>query len=149
MKLYAIISATATQSPTVFDLVIDAEVDGVRAEYPNTYDEADPHGLAPDIAKYLQTEHVTVQPYVPAAAAKLPDLAPYQFRAMLTLSGKEAGLNAYLNALPAQAQVIAKAKLDFSLAFHRDNDLVMAAQQALGLTKEQLDALWLQAASIK
>lgn len=81
-------------------------------------------------------------------APPLPDLAPYQFRAMLTLSGKEAALTAYLDALPAQARVVAKAKLDFSLSFHRDNDLVEAARQALGLTPAQLDTLWLQAAGL-
>lgn len=77
-------------------------------------------------------------------------LAPKQYRAAkLTLSGKEAALTAYLDALPSQAQVVAKAKLDYSLSFHRDNDLVEAARQALGLTAPQLDALWLAAAAIK
>jgi hypothetical protein len=147
MKLHNIISATATQSPTQLDLVIDAEIDGVRAEYPYTYDEADPYGLAPDIAEYLQATPIDVKPYIPQKQP-LPELAPYQFRAMLALSGKESGLTAYLDALPLHAQIVAKAKLDYSLSFHRDHDLVEAARQALGLTSAQLDALWMQAASL-
>lgn len=78
----------------------------------------------------------------------LPDLAPYQFRAMLALSGKQSALDAYIAALPDPQKTIAQAKLDYSLMFHRDNDLVLAAQQALGLSKDELDALWLSAAQI-
>lgn len=147
MKLYNIVSATATQSPTMLTLVIDAEINGVRAEYPYAYDEADPYGLAPDIAEYLYAKPLDVKPYIPQKQP-LPELAPYQFRAMLALSGKEAGLTAYLDTLPAQAQIVAKAKLEYSLSFQRDNDLVEAARQALALTSAQLDALWLQAASL-
>lgn len=85
---------------------------------------------------------------VALAATRLPDLAPYQFRAMLTLSGKDAALSSFIAALPDPQKTIAQAKLDYSLSFQRDNDLVMQAQQALALTDEQLDALWTQAAAI-
>lgn len=78
----------------------------------------------------------------------LPDLAPYQFRAMLKLSGKQDDLYVYIDALPDPQKTIAQSKLEYSLTFKRDNDLVMAAQQALGFTTEELDALWSQAAAI-
>jgi hypothetical protein len=78
----------------------------------------------------------------------LPDLLPYQFRAMLALSGKQSALDAYVAGLPDPQKTIAQAKLDYSLVFQRDNSLVLAAQQALGLTNDQLDALWKQAAAI-
>lgn len=80
--------------------------------------------------------------------SRLPDLLPYQFRAMLALSGNVAALNAYIDGLEDPAKTIARAKLDYSLSFRRDNDLVEQARQALGLTNEQLDALWTQAAAI-
>lgn len=80
--------------------------------------------------------------------APLPDLAPWQFRAMLRLSGKEADLLAFLDNLPEPARTVAKAKLEYTLVFHRDNDLVLAAQQALSLTDQELDGLWLQAVSL-
>jgi hypothetical protein len=79
---------------------------------------------------------------------KPPELAPYQFRAMLALSGKQAALDAFIAALPDPQKTIAQAKLDYSLTFRRDNDLVLAAQQALGLTDAELDALWTSAAQI-
>lgn len=83
-----------------------------------------------------------------APVAELPDLAPYQFRAMLKLSGKQDDLYAFIEALPEPNKTVAQAKLEYSLTFKRDNDLVTAAQGALGLTTEELDALWLQAAAI-
>ena len=78
----------------------------------------------------------------------LPDLAPWQFRAMLRLSGKEDDLLAFLDNLPEPARTVAKAKLEYTLVFHRDNDLVLAVQQALGLSDQELDGLWAQAASL-
>lgn len=40
----------------------------------------------------------------------------------------------------------ASAKLDFAKHFERDHALVEAARVALGMTAEELDALWLYAA---
>lgn len=77
-----------------------------------------------------------------------PDLLPYQFRAMLALSGKQAALDAYIASLPDPQKTIAQAKFDYSLSFRRDNDLVESARQALGLTNDQLDVLWARAAAI-
>lgn len=77
-----------------------------------------------------------------------PDLAPWQFRAMLKLSGKEPALMAFFDALPQQQQIIAKAKLEYTLSFRRNNPLVLAAQQAMGITDAALDALWAQAAAL-
>jgi hypothetical protein len=78
----------------------------------------------------------------------LPALAPYQFRSMLALSGKAAQLDSFMDGLTDPAKTIAKAKLEYSLAFHRDNDLIDQARQAMGLSNSELDALWEQAAAI-
>lgn len=82
-------------------------------------------------------------------APPLAALEPYQFRAMLKLSGKEQQLMAVLDALTEPAKTVALAKLEYSLKFHRDNDLVEQARQAMGLTAEALDKLWQQAAAIE
>lgn len=99
-----------------------------------------------------QVSQVAFTPEEEAAADAvrpvLPDLQPYQFFSMLEISGKKTALDAFINALPPPANIVARAKLDRSLVFRRDNDLVLAAQQALGLTDEQLDTLWAQAAAI-
>jgi len=85
----------------------------------------------------------------PPTPVTLPDLQPYQFRAMLTLSGHQAALDAYVAGLPDPQKTIAQAKLDYSLAFQRDNSLVLAAQQALGIDNATMDGLWTQAAAIQ
>lgn len=82
------------------------------------------------------------------AAAVLPDLLPYQFKAILVLSGQETALEAFFNGLPTQQKVVAQAKLDYALSFQRHDPLLLAAQSALGLTDAQLDALWVQAAAL-
>ena len=79
----------------------------------------------------------------------LPELAPYQFRAMLQLSGKGQQLTAVLDGLSEPTKTIALAKLEYSLTFRRDNDLVEQARQAMGLTTDALDKLWQQAAAIE
>jgi len=89
----------------------------------------------------------TIAAYV-APPAPLPDLQPYQFRAMLTLSGHQAALDAFVAGLPDPQKTIAQAKLDYSLTFQRDNSLVLAAQQALGIDDATMDTLWTQAAAI-
>lgn len=86
---------------------------------------------------------------LPGPIVKPPDLQPYQFRAMLKISGKESDLLAFMAALPDPARSIAEAKLEYTLSFRRDNDLVESARQALGLSVEELDALWSQAAAIQ
>ncbi len=75
----------------------------------------------------------------------MPVLQPYQFFAMLEISGFKDPLYAFIDALPSPQNIIAKAKLERSLEFHRDNDLVLAAQQALKITDDVLDPLWRQA----
>lgn len=87
-------------------------------------------------------------PWVPPPPPQMPELQPYQFFAMLEISGKKAALDAFIDALPAQEKAVARAKLDHAFTFHRQNDLVLDAQQAIGLTGEQLDALWTQAAAL-
>lgn len=97
--------------------------------------------------KWLDGDVATYTP--PVSPIKLPDLAPYQFRAMLKLSGKQEALYAFISALEDPAKTIAQSKLEYSLSFKRDNSLVLDAQHALGLTDKALDALWVQATEIR
>lgn len=95
--------------------------------------------LADDAAEVLAFRNPPAQP---------PELAPWQFRAMLKLSGKEPALMAFFDALPQQQQIIAKAKLEYTLSFRRKNPLVLAAQKGMGITDAELDVLWAQAAAL-
>ena len=82
------------------------------------------------------------------ASASAPPLEPWRFFAMLELSGKKAGLDAFIAAMPEPDRTVARSKLERSLIFYRDNDLVKAAQGALSLTDDELDTLWLQASTL-
>lgn len=78
----------------------------------------------------------------------LPDLLPFQFWAMVDISGKRPALEGFAASLPGNQKIVAQAKLQHTLSFRRDNPLVEAARQGIGLTNEELDALWVQAAAI-
>ena len=114
-----------------------------------TSSPTDPYGIAPDIRDWLAENEHTVLPALPPEPEPLPNLAPYQFRAMLELSGMQSALESWIDGLAEPANTIARAKLEFSLVFKRDNDLVLSAQQVLGLTDQQLDDLWMQAHAIE
>lgn len=123
---------------------------GVEPTFPAT--DQHPDAIRYRVGSYW-VDAVGGEPTIDAVEAVLrppaPDLQPYQFFAMFELSGKKVPLMAYIDALPVPANVIARAKLEHTLVFHRENDLVLAAQSALGLTDQQLDALWNQAAALK
>lgn len=53
--------------------------------------------------EWLDEGHPDLEP----ASPPLPDLAPYQFRAMLKLSGKQDDLYAVLDALPEPDRTVA------------------------------------------
>lgn len=129
-----------------FDLTLDLDGEETRTWYTFSPDDTAPVAL--DLAAFI-----VANPSYPVAAyepppAVIPDLAPYQFRAMLKLSGKQDDLYAFIEALPEPAKTIAQSKLEFSLVFKRDNDLVLAAKDALDLSDEELNTLWLQASEI-
>lgn len=121
---------------------IDATIGGIRMTIPDSEHDRARWGIAA-----WEKKGNTIPPYVPPAPT-LPDLAPYQFRAMLKLSGNQDALYAFLEKLPDPAKTVAQSKLEFSLAFRRDNDLVVAAQKALSLSDAELDALWKSASEI-
>lgn len=140
--LIDILAAKETRLGAGFtDYQVTVSRNGIEATEWFTYNEGDTTGLSPQVAAWL-AEHTppTPEPYV--APDILEALEPYQFFAALKLSGFESALNAYLDGLPDPAKTIAKAKFQHTLVFRPDNDLVLAAKAALGLTDEQFRALW-------
>jgi hypothetical protein len=89
------------------------------------------------------------------SAPRLPNLEPDQFWFGLRVAGHEAALRDWLGTLndpesPAYDPVswaVASAKLEYAKYFERDHPLVEMASAALGLSSEELDDLWLFAAS--
>lgn len=72
----------------------------------------------------------------------LAPLAPWQFWAMLRISGQEQAVKDFVIALPEPAKSVASSQLEFSLEFRRDHSLVENVRAILGMTTEQLDELW-------
>ncbi len=143
-------TVTATDKPGILIVNITTLNDeGTDERFDYTYSPSDPYGIAPDIRDWLAENEHTVLPALPPEPEPLPNLAPYQFRAMLKLSGMQSALESWIDGLAEPANTIARAKLEFSLVFKRDNDLILSAQQVLGLTDEQLDDLWMQAHAIE
>lgn len=85
---------------------------------------------------------------IPPPVKFYPNLQPYQFFAMLELSGNKDELYNFIDRLPSPNNIVAKAKLEHTLSFARNDSLVETARIGLGITKEQLDALWEQALTL-
>lgn len=86
--------------------------------------------------------------------ASTPDLVPGQVtmrqaRLALLAAGKLAAVETALNALPEPTKTAARITWDFSSTVQRRNGLVSQLGPALGLTEEQIDALFIAAAAIQ
>lgn len=84
------------------------------------------------------------------AAAKLDPnnfpLQPYQFHAMLEIGGIAEAVDLAIEAMADPAQkAVAKARMKHSIKFDRDDALFALLGPAVGLTSEEIDALWMQA----
>jgi len=79
----------------------------------------------------------------------LVPLKPYQFWGVTRAYGFEQPIKDFVDAIPDSVQRgIASAMLEFSLEFRRDHPLIEQARQAIGMTDEQLDQLWITAHQI-
>lgn len=84
---------------------------------------------------------------------RLPNLEPDQFWFGLRVAGYEDDVRAWVASLNDPESPFfnpvewasASAKLEFAKFFERDHPLVLAAQQAIGISEAELDALWLYA----
>lgn len=97
---------------------------------------------------WLLVDGFLTAPPVVTPPVTIPDLAPYQFRAMLKLSGRQDQLYAFIATLPEPDRTVAQSKLEYSLVFKFDNDLVQTAREAMAIPMQEFKALWLQAHSI-
>lgn len=79
----------------------------------------------------------------------IADVTPRQIRQALILYGVSlASIDAALNTLSEPTKSLAKTEWEYSIAFQRNRPLVTQVGQMLGWTTEQLDALWIFAASL-
>jgi hypothetical protein len=90
--------------------------------------------------------HLVSSQYVPPVH---PPLDPWQFRAMLDIGGIAQTVNDAIAAISDPVQrTVAKARLDYSLSYNRNDPLVAMLAPIVGLTDAQIDALWSEAAQL-
>lgn len=156
MILYDIISAQQSAYPTVLDLIIDAEIRGVRDHYPFSYDPLDDDGLTPEIENFFfDHPDFPISPYVPPVPSTDPAdyrLTKRQICAALIIGGVATDPDGWMLTLldhieddTTRALAINDWKnapyYDRSNALFSDAGLVAAA----GMTSGQIDALWMTA----
>ena len=110
-------------------------------------DDVEPHGV--ELFQRAQAlEFGPVAPYV-APPPVVPQIVTMrQARLALLGAGLLAQVGAAINALPEPDQTAARIEWEYSSEVHRDKPFVQMLGGALGLTGEQLDNLFTQAAQL-
>lgn len=86
----------------------------------------------------------------PIVAAVVPEkVTPRQIRIALTLAGiSESFIDSAIDALSEPNRSVAKITWEYSTEIFRDNPLILSLAPAMGLTSEQVDGLFIQAAKL-
>ncbi len=90
-----------------------------------------------------------VAPPAPPVDPLTRSLSSMQFEAMLRSAGHYNAVKTVINGLPKNQKHIALAKLNRLNSYNRDDALVVQLSAAIGLTSDDVDALWQQAWEIK
>lgn len=84
-----------------------------------------------------------------AEKAAAIQLAPSQFHAMIAIAGLTEAVEAAIEAIAdPQQKAVAQAKYKWARFYVRTDPFVNMLAPAVGITSEQLDTMWLQAAEI-
>lgn len=79
----------------------------------------------------------------------LASITPRQLRLALVLSGVDiANIDTAISMLPEPTQTMTRIEWEYAIDFERANPMVAALGAALGLTNEQIDAIWVLGATI-
>jgi len=116
---------------------------------------AEPASPVPDGKRIVSTSFVetngqwaqvhTLEDIPPPTVAEIV-LSPTQFHTALRVNGLDAAVKTAISEMPDQVQkASAEVRLEYASAFHRTDPLVTALASAVGLTDEQVDAMWIAA----
>jgi len=73
-------------------------------------------------------------------------LSPTQFHTAIRVNGLDAAVRTAIQAMPdTVARASAEVRMEYAASYHRDDPLVASLASAVGLTDEQVDAMWLAA----
>jgi hypothetical protein len=121
--------------PGIADSEFKLQDDG-QGPYIARWDREEPQPTAQDLAA------VVVPPAVPA------EVTMRQARLALAAAGKLAAVDAAISSLSEPQKSAAQIEWEYSAAVRRTQPLVLALAPAIGLSDEQLDALFIQAAAL-
>lgn len=93
-------------------------------------------------------EGVTIAPYVAPPAPLVPITARQLRLALLGAGITPAQVDAQIAALPSPAREAAQIEWEYATTYAREHPLIAQIGAALGMTTEQIDALWRQAAPL-
>ena len=94
-----------------------------------------------------EAEGNTIAPYEPAPAP-LPILSARQFRLGLHTNGLLASVQSSIDAMEEPDKTAAQIEWEYATQIERDHPLVQNLSAQLGLTDEQIDAMWREAAAL-
>ncbi|MDW9786788.1 hypothetical protein GOB29_19610 [Sinorhizobium meliloti] len=113
---------------------------------------SDPHGINPQIRQWMsENPAAPVHPYVPPSEptpeevrVAMPQLTARQFRlGLINNNLTPAQVTAVIEAMPAGAdKEIARIEWEYATTFNRTHPLIATVGAALGLSNEQIDAMW-------
>lgn len=155
-KLNSVASVKATAETGVFILhcnITDTEGTTYDADYCSRPDDS--FGLNPTIRQWLtDNPSFPIAPYVPPTAeefrASLPPLSARQLRLGLVSNGMSpAQVQATLDAMPEGVDKDnALIEWEYATTFNRMHPLISTVGSSLGLTEEQIDAMWTAAVDL-
>ncbi|OAP35812.1 hypothetical protein AU381_16635 [Sinorhizobium glycinis] len=156
MQLNRVHSIRATQDNDVYEVscsitdITGASYDTVYVSRPD-----DPYGLNPSIRKWLRENlEATIEAYVPPTSeqlrASMPPLTARQLRLGLLEGGiSPSQVSAAIVAMPTGADKDrAQIEWEYAVTVGRTHPLISNIGAALGLTDEQIDAMWGAAARL-
>jgi len=126
---------------------IRVEINGVASFVPIASGNAD----YDKIMALVAAGQLTIQDAPAPAAPAMPTITARQLRlALLGLGLTGAQVEAAINAMPGtdMQREAARIEWEYATSYQRDHQLVAMLGAALGLTEAQIDAAWMEAATI-
>ncbi len=147
---------TDTAAPGVYDLDLTLKFNGVEERFEHYVSTPDDSiGANPAIRMWIkQHPHFPVQSYVPPTTeqirASLPLLTTRQFRLGLVKNGfTPAQVAAAIETMQeGPEKEVAKIEWEYATTFNRTHPMIGAIAAALGLSGDQIDAMWSTSADL-
>jgi hypothetical protein len=103
----------------------------------------------PEVFEIVDTEIPEIHQKLNYIGVQVPDEVPlWRIRAILAMQGKEAQINTAINSLPDPPKTAALYVWQYGTVIERNSSTVQFIQSALGMTDNEVDAIFIEAANI-